>query len=132
VGGTASLIDLAATADVDWTGFTSEQQEQIAEEYPYYSDGVIDAGTFPGQESDLPVATVWHNYLGSPDLPEELVYQIVSTILSNAEEAAAGQPSASDIAAENIQYAQCPIHPGAARAYEEAGADVPDEMIAQQ
>jgi TRAP transporter TAXI family solute receptor len=132
VGGTASLIDLAATADVDWSGFTPEQQEQMAEEYPYYSAGVIDAGTFRGQDADLPVVAVWHNYLGSLDLPEELVYQIVSTILSNAEEAADGQPSASDIAAENIQYAPCPIHPGAARAYQEAGADVPDEMIAQQ
>lgn len=130
VGGTASLIDLAATSDVDWTGFSEEELKNIADEYPYYAPGVIPADTFPGQTEDFPIATVWHNYLGRPDLPEDLVYDIVTTVLENAEQVSSSQPALADLVPENIQYAQCPIHSGAARAYEDAGADVPDELIA--
>lgn len=130
VGGTASLIDLASTESVDWTGFSEEELANLAEEYPYYEGGVIPADTFTGQDEDFPVGLVWHNYLGRADLPEDLVYEIVSTILERAPEVAESQPAVGDLVPENIQYAQCPVHPGAARAYADAGFDVPEELIA--
>lgn len=130
VGGTASLIDLAATEDVAWTGFTKEEQQKIADRYPYYDAGVIPSGTFKGQDEDFPVAVVWHNYLGRADLSEDFVYRLVKNILASADEVAKSQPAIADVAPENIQYTQCPVHPGAARAYREAGYDVPDELVA--
>ena len=132
VGGTASLHDLAASANVNWSGFSEEELANIDATYPYYSSGVIPAETFTNQPNDLPVATVWHNYLGRTDLADDYVYEIVSLILANVDVAAGAHPAGGDIDPSNIVHAQCPVHPGAARAHADAGFEVPEELIAQR
>lgn len=132
IGGTASLQDLAASADVDWSGFSEEELANIAAEYPYYSADAIPANTFTNQPEDLPVAAVWHNYLGRTDLADDYVYDLVSLILANVNVAAGAHPAGAEIAPSNIVHAQCLVHPGAARAHADAGFEVPAELIAKR
>ena len=130
LGAQSSLIDLASDQNVDWSGFTDEELEAVSADYDYYEPGAIDAGTYEGQDEDFPVMLVYHTYLGSPDLSEEFVYEVTTQIIEHAEEVSAQQVSLEEFRIEDIEQAPCPIHPGAARAYEEAGATVPEDMIA--
>lgn len=132
LGAQSSLIDLASDQDVDWRGFTDEELEAVAADYDYYEAGAIDAGTYEGQDEDFPVMLVYHTYLGTPDLPEEFVYEVTTQIIENAERVSSQQISLEEFSIDDIEHAPCPIHPGAARAYEEAGADIPEDLIASE
>ncbi|WP_427197741.1 TAXI family TRAP transporter solute-binding subunit [Ornithinimicrobium sp. Y1847] len=130
LGAQSSLIDLSSDQAIDWRGFTDEEMENAAAEHPYYTPGVIPAETYNNQPEDFPVLLIWHTYQGRADLPEDFVYEVTKQLIEHAEVVSAQQVALGDFDVDNIQYAPCPIHPGAARAYQEAGATVPDELIA--
>ena len=130
-GGTSSLADLASSEQINWELTPTEEQIAAVEEaLPYYTADNIPSGAYSGMDTDMTTFVVYHTYLGTPDLSEDAVYDIVSTILSELDELSRIHPAVEDIEPENILEAQCPVHPGAARAYAEMGVDIPDELIA--
>lgn len=130
-GGTSSLADLASSEPINWElAPTDEQVAAVEDALPYYTADVIPEGAYTGMETDMLTFVVYHTYLGTPDLSEDAVYDIVSTILTELEELSRVHPAVEDIAPENILESQCPVHPGAARAYAEMGVDVPEDLIA--
>ena len=89
----------------------------------------IPAGTYPGQDAD--VATVAQpNFLAvNADVDENHVYLLTKTIYENLPFLQAIHPATKAMALDKaLAGLPVPLHPGAARYYEEAGVEVPDGL----
>jgi TRAP transporter TAXI family solute receptor len=90
-----------------------------------WAEAVIPPNTFKGQTEPVKTVKAVSNILVSADMPENVAYTITKTIIENAAglpriHAALGDfdPKA---AAEPSYNGNCPMHPGAAKYYKEAG-----------
>ncbi len=90
------------------------------------SQGVIPAGTYPGmQTADVAVTTMDTVVVVSTTAPEETVYRIVRTLIANKPRLGGIHPSmAAFDPATGCKYPGAPLHPGAKRAFAEAGCTV--------
>ncbi|MBR0654981.1 TAXI family TRAP transporter solute-binding subunit [Plastoroseomonas arctica] len=89
-----------------------------------YSQGVLPAGTYPQlQTADVPVTTMDTVIMVHDTLPDDIAYRVTRTLIRNkGPRLVTIHPSmgAWDPAAA-WRYAGLPLHPGAARAFREAG-----------
>lgn len=105
--------------------------EAYAEAFPGTHFAVIDDTNQPGVKE--PVALQFLPYMigASVDTPEETVYQMTKVLIEQQE--ALGEvapPFRRTVLAEIAQPGGLPYHPGAIRAYEEAGMEVNMESVA--
>jgi TRAP transporter TAXI family solute receptor len=85
----------------------------------------VPANTFKGQTQPVKTVKAVSNILVSADVPEAIVYTITKTIIENADKlpkihAALGDFNPKQAAAPALN-GNCPLHPGAAKYYKEAG-----------
>jgi TRAP transporter TAXI family solute receptor len=85
----------------------------------------IPANTFKGQTSPVKTVKAVSNILVSADVPDSVVYTITKTIIENAGKLPKIHAALSDFdakkAAEPTLNGNCPLHPGAAKYFKEAG-----------
>lgn len=125
----ASTMDVATFTDIDVLGLTPEQAETLRQEMPDIS--VVDVPE--GAAEGLPAYTTWSFGVGvaAPStLPEETAYQIVKAVMEDetAQANAMASLKEDDLAELTLQYGTIPLHPGAARWFEEAGYDIPEQL----
>ncbi|MGM4903355.1 TAXI family TRAP transporter solute-binding subunit [Tardiphaga sp. 866_E4_N2_1] len=88
-----------------------------------YGEGILKAGTYPGlQDRDLPVTTDKNLYIVSAQLPDELAYRITKTIIENRTRLQGIYPPLGSYdpgSAWNVDAV--PLHPGAEKAFRDAG-----------
>ena len=66
------------------------------------------------------------------DVPEDLVYGVVKTVLENNAQMVKGHASAKETLTENWnRNTFLPFHPGAVRYYKEKGINIPANLIAR-
>ena len=93
---------------------------------------VIPAGTYPGQDSDWNTIAQPNFLATNADVSEENVYMITKTIYENLPFLQAIHPATKAMALENaIAGLPVPLHPGAAKYYQEQGIEVPERLIAK-
>jgi len=96
-----------------------------------WTEYVIPAGTYPGVDKDIRTAAQPNFLATHADVDEDAVYQITKTIyenlgfLNNIHKAT--KAMSLDAALVGLPM---PLHPGALRYYQEAGVDVPANLIA--
>jgi len=76
-------------------------------------------GTYKGQDADVPMAAGGNTLFVRPDLPDDLVYQITKAVMENLDELAKIHSEAKNIKRELAANTPVPLHPGAARYYQE-------------
>ncbi len=112
---------------------------QITDEEIAMADGgrnlwtryVIPAGTYPNQDADWNTIAQPNFLATNADVSEENVYQITKTIYENLPFLQAIHPATKAMSIEAaIAGLPVPLHPGAARYYQEQGIDVPERLIA--
>jgi TRAP transporter TAXI family solute receptor len=85
----------------------------------------IPANTFKGQTAPVKTVMAVSNILVNADVPADVVYTITKTIMQNADKLPKIHAALGDFnpkrAAEPTMNGNCPLHPGAARYYKEAG-----------
>jgi len=129
--GALSQLMAAAGDSVTFLEFTDEQLAQADGGRNLWTRFVIPAGTYPGQEADLNTIAQPNFLATHADLPEENVYQITKTIYENLPFLQAIHPATKAMAIENaIAGLPVPLHPGAARYYQEQGIEIPERLIA--
>jgi uncharacterized protein len=109
--------------------FSEDQIAQANSEFDVWPPYEIPAGTYPGQ--DQPVMTIAQpNFLAvREDIPEEDVYLITKTMYENLPFLQNIHAATKDMALEKaIAGLPIPLHPGAARFYEEQGMEIPDRL----
>ncbi len=117
--GVAFIKDLSATHDITLVGIPAEVVEKIGAPYV---PAVIPAGTYTGQDADVPTAAVGNVLVTHEDVPEETAYQMTKLLFENLDRLKASHAAAGNIKPETaLDGLSIPLHPGAERYYREIG-----------
>ena len=119
--GMAAIRDLAATLPINFVAIPAEITAKI--DNAAYQAASIPAGTYDGQDSDVPTVAI-NNILVSHDgVSEEVAYQMTKLMFDNLERLGNAHSAAKDIKLEGAAKGlPIPLHPGAERFYKEVGA----------
>lgn len=117
--GSAALKDLSSTQDVNYVSIPADVAGKLGAPY---AAGVIPAGTYPGQDEDIPTLTITNILVTSSDVSDELAYQMTKLLFENLDQLKAAHAAAGAIDIQNaIKNSPIPMHPGAEKYYKEQG-----------
>lgn len=125
---TASVIDLGATPGIKIKLIGHDEAiPKMTEKYgPLYVKGVIPAKTYPGQDSEVPIAVVWNILIVHEKMKDEVAYDLVKTLFEHKPELMTVHKDAKALSLE-VQAAggsPIPFHPGAMKYFAEKGIKV--------
>lgn len=125
----ASTMDVATFTPIDVLGLTPAQADQLRAEMPDISVVDIPEGAADG----IPAYATWSFGVGvgaTSDLSEEDAYKIVSAVMADktVQVNALAELRDASLADLTLQYGTVPLHPGAARWFEENGYDLPESL----
>lgn len=125
-----AVSQLEVQTDVNIIEFTEEEQAQIMESFPV-SAFEIPADTYTTLEAPARSVSMWNFAIANCDLPDSFVHAVVDVVMSDNERMMNIHRAARSTLPENWdKNTVMNWHPGAARWFEEnAGADIPDDMI---
>ena len=116
--------------DIQILSFTDAQIKQANGDYNIWTKYEIPANTYPGV--DKPITTIAQpNFLAvREDISEEDVYELTKAIYENLPFLQGIHKATKAMALEKgIAGLPVPLHPGAARYYQEVGIEIPSELI---
>jgi TRAP transporter TAXI family solute receptor len=126
----AAVTDTASTADIHLiSSYDEAEAAGFFEEFPFYTEYVIPAGTFNGVDEDVRTFRDAGLWVVSADLDEDMVYEMTKAIYSQAGLDRMRQVTAvaSEMGPDNaLVGVQIPLHAGAARYWEEVGVSIPE------
>ena len=130
--GAISQMMASMGEDVKLLDFTDEQMAKADGGRDLWTRYVIPAGTYPGQTADVNTIAQPNFLAARSDLSDENVYLITKTVYENLPFLQAIHPATKAMAIEKaIAGLPLPLHPGAARYYQEVGVTIPDRLIAK-
>lgn len=130
---TGALSQLFASAgdSVAPLDFTDEEMVAADGGRELWTRFVIPAGTYPGQDKDWNTVAQPNFLAVNADVSEENVYMITKTIYENLAFLQAIHPATKAMSLEAaIAGLPVPLHPGAARYYQEQGIEIPARLMA--
>ncbi|MCA0939733.1 TAXI family TRAP transporter solute-binding subunit [Yangia mangrovi] len=117
--GSAALKDLSSTQDVTYVSIPADVADTLGAPY---AAGVIPAGTYPGQDADIPTLAITNILVTSTDVSDELAYQMTKLLFENLDQLKAAHAAAGAIDIKDaIKNSPIPMHPGAEKYYKEQG-----------
>lgn len=124
-----STMDIATSTDIKILGLTPEQADTLRAEMPDISVVDIPEGAADG----VPAYTTWSFGVGvgaPASMDEETAYKIVKAVMEDKEAQANAMASlkGESLADMTLQFGTIPLHPGAARWFEEQGIDLPAKL----
>ncbi|MBP2678581.1 MAG: C4-dicarboxylate transporter substrate-binding protein [Deltaproteobacteria bacterium] len=126
---TAAIVDLGATPGQKLMLLDhSDAIPAMVKKYgPLYVKDTIPAKTYPGQEKDVSILSVWNILAVNEKMDDTMAYQITKTIFENKPELVAVHKEAMHIALEDQLKGGSPIpfHPGALKYFAEKGIKKP-------
>ena len=126
VGGypAGAIAELSSQHDVVLVPITGPEVDKLREDYTFFATDNFPAGTYKGQDADVPTISVGAQLVTSADQPEELVRGITEALFNDTTQKlfAAGHAKGKYITLDSaVQGAGIPFHPGAEAYYREAG-----------
>jgi len=122
---TAAVTDLAATPGqkIKLLDHSDAIPAMLNKYGPLYVKDTIPAKTYPGQEQEVSILSVWNLLAVNEKMDEKLAYEITKTIFEKKPELVAVHKEAQNIALENQLQGGSPIpfHPGAFKYFGEKG-----------
>ena len=119
---TANIKDAANSVDIDLVPIDGKPVDELVAKYPYYAKGIISGSFYKGVEHDTPSIGVKAVLVTSEKIPEKVVYALTKTILDNFEAFKKLHPAYKTITKESLlDGLSIEQHPGAIRAFKEAG-----------
>ncbi|MFN4100273.1 MAG: TAXI family TRAP transporter solute-binding subunit, partial [Pararhodobacter sp.] len=131
--GVSSMTQVAAQmgGDVTLLSITDEEMEAMDGGAGLYYRFVIPGGTYPGIDEDVNTIAQPNFLAVNADVPEEDVYLFTKTMYENLGFLCNIHPSTCDMSLDNaLSGLPLPLHPGAARYFEEAGLTIPEGIAA--
>jgi len=117
--GVASLKDLSTSAEITVVAVPKEIVDKIGA--PFVS-ALIPAGTYTGQDKDVPTAAVINYLVTSSAVSDDLAYQMTKLIFESLPELQNAHAAGKEIKLEAAATGSpVPLHPGAIRYYKEKG-----------
>ncbi|WP_116084582.1 TAXI family TRAP transporter solute-binding subunit [Tropicimonas sp. IMCC34011] len=136
VGGfpAGAIAELASQDDITLVPISGDEASSIRDEYTFFAENVVPAGTYDGVDEDVTTLSVGAQWVTSADQPEELVYEITAALWNENTRKLldAGHQKGKEITADTaLDGVGIPLHPGAARFYEEQGMELPEGSAAE-
>lgn len=123
---TAAIMDLATMHDITLLQFNQGTIDALHADYPFFVKNVVPAGTYKGVDGDTVTVAVQAMWICDGDMDEALVYDITKAFWTNVEDLYKVHSKAKMITLDTaLEGASVPVHPGAAKYYEEMGLTVP-------
>ncbi|MBR9839891.1 MAG: TAXI family TRAP transporter solute-binding subunit [Salipiger thiooxidans] len=117
--GSAALKDLSSTQDVTYVSIPAEVAGTLGAPY---AAGVIPAGTYPGQDEDIPTLAITNILVTHSDVSDELAYEMTKLLFENLDHMKSAHAAAGAIDIQNaVKNSPIPLHPGAEQYYREQG-----------
>ena len=118
--GQASIRDLASTMPVSFVAIPAEVVAKIGNNA--YLPATIPAGTYDGQDADVPTAAIVNILVTREGVSDELAYQMTKQLFDNLPRLITAHAAAKDISLDKAtKNLPIPLHPGAERFYKEKG-----------
>jgi TRAP transporter TAXI family solute receptor len=121
-----TFTELFHSTDMRLLPLSKAQAEKMQASNPGYAYTTIPAGSYPGQENDIPTVRSDLVMFAQETMSDDDAYWIVKTMLDHIPELhkihAVMRPLTANYMATMTSL---PIHPGAIRAYREAGIEIP-------
>lgn len=124
-----TIMDLETTHDLKFIQFTDEEIKDISENFPYWAISTISAGAQKHMSNDYETISLWQLLYADKDVPEDAVYKMTTKIFESYDELLAVDQGLKDAKAENIIYANTPLHAGAYKYYQENDIEIPDKSM---
>ncbi len=128
----AAIVDASLKREISLISFSEEEMAKLKDNYEFYVDGVIPAGSYEGVDVDTVCPAVTAVMVVDDDLSEELVYNLTKSLFENkdqltnakkeylsVETAVEGIPTKLSDAANGVEGGS--FHPGALKYYREIG-----------
>lgn len=120
---TASIVQATSSNDILLVPFDADARAELIEQYPFYFDVPIPAGTYRGQDevfNGLNCGSM--HVIAHETMDDELAYEITRTIYENGERITEKHPAGEFIRPDNaVRDNGTPFHPGAILYYREIG-----------
>jgi TRAP transporter TAXI family solute receptor len=117
--GVASIRDLAASVPIQVVSIPADLVGKIGA--PYVA-ATIPAGTYGGQDADVPTAAVINFLVTHEGVSDDLAYGMTKGLWEHLDELRAAHAAAKDIKPEQaLTGMPVPLHPGAEKYYRERG-----------
>ena len=118
----SAAMDISSTHDVTYLGVGPEEMKKVVKKHPYWTVGVIKAGTYKGQSTAVPTFDSPAMLITTEDLDTDLVYAVTKAILDHTPELKAIHPQGAEWdLADATEGVAIPFHPGAAKYLKEKG-----------
>lgn len=112
-----------------FVSLTSEQIEAIRKVMPELTISQIGSGAYTSLDKTYTTVGLFAFVIGSDDLPDDLVYQLVKAVFDNQPRLVKATSAAIDTIPQNaLKDTFLPFHPGAVRYYREIGIKIPDAI----
>lgn len=112
--------------------FSDEQMARANGESTLWTRFTIPAGTYPGLDKEINTIAQPNFMAVNADVDEEAVYLITKTIYENLAFLNNIHPATKAMSLEKaIGGLPAPLHPGAAKYYQEQGLEIPADLIAE-
>ena len=122
---TSAYTDLATTTDIIVLPIDGEYADAMLKVFPYFSKGVLPAGSYRGITEDVPGICVRTGVFANASFDEEFVYQFTKCILEKNDELAQIYAPGSEFTVEQLikfnETGLIPLHDGVIRYLKEVG-----------
>lgn len=119
---TANIKDAANSTDIKIIPIDDNILENLIDKYPYFAKGHIQAGTYRGQEDEIPTFGVKAVLVTNENVNEHTVYLLVKAVLENFDEFKKLHPAYENLTKESLLNGlSAPLHDGAKKYFEEVG-----------
>ena len=125
------MTDLSQRADVRVVPYAPGQLEKVLNAVPFYRRVTMPRGVFRGVVEDIPQPAVINVLVTHERISEEIVHDMAKAIVSNLDTLPQMNPLFKGLkdlfeplrskGAAALEFGGVPLHPGAIRAYREAG-----------
>ena len=122
---TTAISELADSSQIGLVQLDEEHIAALQNDYDFYTEAVIPAGTYKGVEEDVVTVSVRATLVASNDVSEAAVYEILKALFDNKDALVKGNAKFESLNVEDaVKGMSVPFHAGAKKYYEEQGITV--------
>jgi len=119
---TAAIVELTTSTDVVIVPIESGVIADLSAEYPFYTEVVIEAGTYKDQAEDVTTTAVMAMLVVHKDMDEDLAYELTKAMFENKDIIDETHDRGKDLQLETaLEGMPIEVHPGAQKYYDEQG-----------
>lgn len=123
---TPAITELCTTNSAYLVPIDGDVAAKLMETSPFYTEHIVPAGTYAGQEADVKTVTVKATLIVNSDATEDDVYALTKAIFDNIEAITTENAKGAELTLENATNGMTvPFHAGAAKYFAEKGIEVP-------